>query len=91
MELKWTSKAVSDVTRLYTFLASVNQAAAARIVQSLTNAPASLLVNPRLGESLEEFAPREVRRILVAHYEIRYEIQQSTIYVLRLWHTREKR
>lgn len=91
MELKWTSKTVSDVTRLYTFLASVNQAAAARIVQSLTNAPASLLVNPRLGESLEEFAPREVRRILVAHYEIRYEIQQSTIYVLRLWHTREKR
>lgn len=91
MELKWTSKAISDVTRLYTFLASVNQVAAGRIVQSLTIAPASLLANPRLGESLEEFEPREVRRILVAHYEIRYEIQQSTIYVLRLWHMRENR
>ncbi|HWS40407.1 MAG TPA: type II toxin-antitoxin system RelE/ParE family toxin [Arenimonas sp.] len=91
MELKWTSKALSDLTRTYAFLASVNQVAAARAVQSLTNAPASLLVNPRLGESLEEFEPREVRRILVAHYEIRYEIQKSTIYVLRLWHTRENR
>lgn len=91
MELKWTSKALSDLTRTYAFLASVNQAAAARAVQSLTNVPANLLVNPRLGESLEEFEPREVRRILVAHYEIRYEIQKSTIYVLRLWHTRENR
>ena len=91
MELKWTGKAISDVTRLYTFLASVNQAAAVRTVQSLTSAPTSLLANPRLGESLEEFEPREVRRILVAYYEIRYEIQKSTIYVLRLWHTRENR
>ena len=91
MELNWTGKAISDVTRLYTFLASVNQAAAVRTVQSLTSAPTSLLANPRLGESLEEFEPREVRRILVAHYEIRYEIQKSTIYVLRLWHTRENR
>jgi plasmid stabilization system protein ParE len=60
-------------------------------VQSLAAAPASLLANPRIGERLEEFAPREVRRILVGHYEIRYEIQDSTIYVLRLWHTRESR
>jgi hypothetical protein len=40
---------------------------------------------------LEEFEPREVRRILVGKYEMRYEIQESTIYILRLWHTREDR
>ena len=40
---------------------------------------------------LEEFDPREVRRILVGDYELRYEIQTSTIYVLRLWHAREDR
>jgi len=34
--------------------------------------------------------PREVRRILVGHW-MRYEIQEFTIYVLRLWHTREDR
>lgn len=91
MELKWTSKALSDLTRLYEFLASANKGAAARTVQSLTAAPTSLLTNPRIGESLEEFEPREVRRILVGHYEMRYEIQESTIYVLRLWRTREDR
>ncbi len=91
MELKWTGKALSDLARLYEFLALANSAAAARTVQSLTAAPTSLLASPRIGEILEEFKPREVRRILVGHYEMRYEIQESTLYVLRLWHTRENR
>jgi plasmid stabilization system protein ParE len=91
MELKWTSKALSDLARLHEFLAPVNARAAARTVQSLTAAPARLLEHPRIGERLEEFEPLEVRRILVGHYEMRYEIQDSIIYVLRLWHTREDR
>ena len=88
MELKWTSRALSDLARLNEFLSLVNRSAAARTVQLLTAAPVSLMANPRIGDKLEEFEPREVRRILVGHYEMRYEIQGSTIYVLRLWHTR---
>ncbi|ANL37995.1 toxin-antitoxin system toxin RelE/ParE family protein (plasmid) [Rhizobium phaseoli] len=91
MEIKWTSKAVSDIARLYDFLSPVDRRAAARTVQALAAAPARLIEQPRLGERLEEFDPQEVRRILVGRYEMRYEIQQSTIYVLRLWHTREDR
>jgi hypothetical protein len=30
-------------------------------------------------------------RILVGKYEMRYEIQEPMIYVLRPWHTREDR
>ncbi|TDB51288.1 type II toxin-antitoxin system RelE/ParE family toxin [Photorhabdus khanii] len=91
MELKWTSKALSDLTRLYDFLVPVNKAGAVRTIQALSAAPTDLLINPRIGERLEEFEPREVRRILAGHYEMRYEIQGSTINVLRLWHTREDR
>lgn len=91
MELKWTSKAVSDLARLHEFLAPVNKRAAARTVKSLAAAPARLLEHPRIGEKLEEFEPREVRRLLIGHYEMRYEIQSSTIFVLRIWHTREDR
>ena len=91
MQLKWTSKALSDLVRLHEFLAPMNKSAAARTVRSLTVAPSRLIRNPRIGERLGEFEPREVRRILVGHYEMRYEIQESTIYVLRLWHTREER
>jgi plasmid stabilization system protein ParE len=91
MELKWTSKALSDLARLFDFLAPVSRQAAARTVQSLTAAPTRLLEHPRIGEKLEEFEPREIRRILVGHYEMRYEIHETTIYLLRLWHTREER
>ena len=91
MRLKWTGKALSDLVRLYEFLAPINKPAAARTVQSLTAAPSRLLEQPRIGERLHEFEPREVRRILVGHYEIRYEIQDTTVYVVRLWHTREDR
>ena len=91
MQLQWTSKALADLARLYEFLAPVNRLAAARTVQSLTVAPTNLLDNLRIGEKLEEFEPREVRRLLVGHYEMRYELQESNIYILRIWHTRENR
>ncbi|WP_027167960.1 type II toxin-antitoxin system RelE/ParE family toxin [Mesorhizobium sp. WSM3224] len=91
MELKWTSKALSDLVRLHDFLAPANSQAAARVVQSLAAAPKRLIEYPRIGEKLEEYEPREVRRILVGNYEIRYEIQNTTISVLRLWHAREDR
>ena len=55
MELKWTGKALSDLSRLHDFLAPVNRLAAVRVVRSLTAAPARLLEHPRIGEKLEEF------------------------------------
>jgi len=91
MKIEWTTKALMDLARLYDFLAPVNQAAAARLVQHLTQAPNKLLTNPRIGEKLDEFLPREVRRLLIGTYEIRYEIGNNTIYLLRIWHTRETR
>lgn len=91
MQLKWTSKALSDLVRLHDFLAPVNEPAAARAVQALVKGPAILLTNPRIGEQPFQFEPREARRILLNGYEVRYEIRDSTIFVLRLWHTREDR
>lgn len=43
MELKWTSKALSDLARLYDFLVLASKPAAARMVQSLGDA-ANLLI-----------------------------------------------
>ncbi|PRC91337.1 type II toxin-antitoxin system RelE/ParE family toxin [Solimicrobium silvestre] len=84
MELLWTNKALSDLARHHEFLTAVNKLAAARTIRALTAAPSSLLVNPRIGERLEEFELREVRRIFVGRYEMRYEILASTIYLLRI-------
>ena len=39
---------------------------------------------PRIGEKLEQYEPREVRRVLVGRYEMRYEVQPSGIFILRV-------
>lgn len=91
MDLRWTEKAHSDLVRLFDFLERANPEAAAEVVRRLAEAPLRLLDYPRIGEQLDEFEPREVRRLLVGTYEVRYEIHDAVIYVLRIWHTREER
>jgi plasmid stabilization system protein ParE len=91
MKLDWTSKGLSDLNHLHEFLFPVDPRAAAGAVRSLTAGAERLLEHPRIGEKLAQYEPREVRRLLVGKYEMRYEIRASTIFVLRLWHTREER
>ena len=89
--IDWTDGALSDLKRLNDFLAPVNSPAAARTVQTLVAAPERLLEHPRLGERLDEFAPREVRRLVVGRYELRYEVGGDKLSILRVFHAREDR
>lgn len=91
MMIRWTGKASSDLVRLHEHLRPVAPDAAARVVQQLARAPERLLDYPRIGEKLDAYAPREVRRIIVGTYELRYEIVGAAIFILRLWHSRESR
>lgn len=91
MRIVWTGRASSDVARLHEFLAEANPRAAKAVVQRLVVAPRRLIEAPRAGERLAAFAPREIRRIFAGDYELRYELVDETIYVLRVWHTREDR
>jgi plasmid stabilization system protein ParE len=91
MKIRWSTKAAGDLARLHEFLRPVAPAAAARVIRQLASAPDRLAEFPRLGEKLEAYEPREVRRIIVGDYEMRYEIAAGTIFILRLWHCRENR
>ncbi|MDH3315074.1 MAG: type II toxin-antitoxin system RelE/ParE family toxin [Betaproteobacteria bacterium] len=91
MALRWTRSARSDLVRLYDFLQSVNVPAAARVVRQLIAGAKRIPAYPRLGTRLAEFEPREVRRILVGDYEIRYEVTNTDIFILRIFHVREDR
>lgn len=91
MALRWTSKAQSDLARLYEFLRPVNPTAAAQVVRQLVAGAKRIPGHPRLGVRLPEFDPREVRRVLVGDYELRYELTDSDVFVLRIFHTREDR
>ncbi len=91
MRLKWTKSAELDLVRLHAFLTAVNPSAAAQVVRQLVAGAEQLLTYLQLGVMLDEFAPRDVRRVIVGDYELRYELTGSAIYILRLWHVREDR
>jgi len=87
----WQPPALLDLARLYDFLAVVNPRASKAALNHLKTAPRALRTQPRLGPALSEFSPREVRRLIVGDYELRYELRADTIHTLRLWHCHEDR
>jgi plasmid stabilization system protein ParE len=89
--VRWTPHALFDLERLHGFLVDKSPRAAANARHSLTRAPDRLKDFPRIGPRLEQFEGREVRRIVVGEYEIRYEIIDETVWILQLWHGREDR
>ena len=91
MQVAWTEPAERDLRRVHGFLAVKNPLAAARVVDALSEAPSRLQSQPRIGQRVETITSREVRRIVVGQYEIRYDIVGEVVRVLRIFHTREER
>lgn len=91
MALRWTSAAYGDLKRIHEFLLPVNPTAAALSVRAVVARVRRIPAQPRLGDKVSGFEAREVRRVLVEKYEIRYELAGSNIYILRIFHTREDR
>lgn len=91
MGLRWTRKAQGDLARLHGFLAPVSLSRAAGAVRAVLVGVGEIATHPRLGKRLREFDSREVRSLIVAHYEIRYQLQQDEIFILRVWHVPEDR
>ena len=91
MALRWTLAAYADLRQIHEFLEPVNPSAAAQAVRLVVARVRRIPAQPRLGERLPGFADREVRRVLVRGYEIRYELSGANLIVLRIFHAREDR
>lgn len=91
MRLIWSSRALSDLSRLYALLLPSSRKAATQVLRTLRSGALKLLEHHRLGERVSQIENREVRRIFLRGYELRYEVSGDEITVLRLWHTREDR
>jgi len=91
MVIKWTTSAERDLHRVYEFLAVTNSTAAIQTIKRLIEGVEKIQGFPELGMKLTGFQDRDVRRVIIGNYEIRYELTNKTIYILRLWHFRENR
>jgi plasmid stabilization system protein ParE len=91
MALRWASSANRDLVRLHAFLEPVDPRAAVRAVKTILAGVKRLGRHPRIGARLAEFDPREVRKLLVDDYEVRYEVSGQDLVILRIWHVYEDR
>jgi plasmid stabilization system protein ParE len=91
MALRWTTSARADLVRLHEFLQPINPRAAALAVRHIVAGARRIPRRSRLGQRLREFTGREVRRLLIGEYELRYELAGRDVFVLRIFHTREDR
>lgn len=91
MALRWASSARADLVRLHEFLEAADPRAAALAVRHIVAGARRIPAHPRLGQRLREFTGREVRRLLIGNYELRYELAGRDVFVLRIFHTREDR
>ena len=91
MALRWTTSARTDLVRLHEFLEQANPRSAALAVRHIVAGAKRIPARPRLGQRLRQFAGREVRRVLIGDYEIRFELAGRDVFLLRIFHTREDR
>ena len=91
MALRWAASARADLVRIHDFLEPVHSRAAAFAVRQVVAGVKRIPAHPRLGNRLPGFGHREVRRLLVGAYELRYAVMGKDIVALRIFHTREDR
>ena len=91
MEIQWTQKAQDDLERIYRFASQYSRQHADNVLERLIIGTSELADHPRIGVPQTRYEPREVRKILFDDYDVHYEIQHDTIYIVDLWHTREDR
>jgi plasmid stabilization system protein ParE len=91
MNLVWTKPALKDAVRLYEFIASDSPVIAASVLERIRAGVARLSQFPQLGERVDRYEPREVRRMFIRPYEVRYEVAGDTVRIVRLWRARENR
>lgn len=93
-QLAWTPAALSDVQRLYRFLASTNPDAARRAVQAIRSGVKLLSQQPRIGRPVEDMDP-EFHEWLIQFgsrgYVLLYHFDGETVSILAARHQKEER
>lgn len=93
MRVFWLPEAVIDLERLYDFLVDKDPAAAERAVRTIEGGADRLVEFPNLGRPIGDDTSR--RELFIpfgaSAYVLRYRIYQDTVFIIRVWHSRETR
>lgn len=93
MRVFWLPEALADLERLHDFLVEKDPAAAERAIRTIEGGADSLVEFPELGRPMGDETGR--RELFVSFgasaYVLRYRIHHDTVFIMRVWHSREER
>ena len=88
----YSQEAIADLIRLREFIAIKNPQAAQKVAKSIRKGISQLKTFPYLGIEVEQAPnPEMIRDLIIGNYIARYLIHAKQIYILRVWHHKEKR
>ncbi len=92
MKISYSPESIEDLKRLREFIETKNPQSAKRIANSIIKGIRQLKSFPYLGVEVSQAQkPEMIRDLSIGKYIARYLVDSSEIYVLRVWHHKEKR
>jgi len=92
MKVSYSQEAIADLIRLREFIAIKNPQAAQKVATSIRKGISQLKTFPYLGIEVEQAPnPEMIRDLIIGNYIARYLLHAKQIYILRVWHHKEKR
>lgn len=85
----WTRAAHRDLGEIQAYLEPRSQKAWRALLSSLFQSIDRLIEFPRLGPAAEIEGPGEIRKLVVEHCVVVYDVEPNRIVVLRIWDSRQ--
>jgi len=92
-EVAWLPEALEDLARLRTFLEDKSPLAAKRVAQVFLDGARLLASHPEIGRPMNDGTGRRelFQPFGAGGYVLRYLIENQTVFIIRAWHSKEKR
>lgn len=89
----WLPENRRDIRRLYEYLMGLDANAARRMLHTIRNGVQALLRAPRSGKRVDDETGRRDFFVPfgVGAYVLRYHLNDDTVVITRVWHSRESR
>ena len=94
-KIEWLPEATQDVARLRQFIKNKKPGAAKKAGQRILDAVNLLMKNPEAGMPCQDEGCELFNDLYAPFgrggYTIRYRLEQQTVLITRVWHSREER
>ncbi len=88
MKVRWAKSAIADLTEIRGYIRERNPTAAKKVAENIRSRVALLQTQPNMGRAVPERPG--ARELVVDNYVIAYEVSESAIEIVHVWHGRQR-